>query len=622
MEWLATALARHSSRTAIEWGEKRLSYGDVDTRSNELVAALRRAGLCPGAIVITLIQDRMEMVVALLGILKAECVFVPLDPGLPENRLADIIKDLNPDGCLIKPDPDSFSVPEGLPRKRVELDGNFVYRPVSEPNAGVQDRSEHLVGKGKPNVMRYICYTSGSTGRPKGIAGTLSGISHFMKWEIETFHIESGWRFSQLTSPTFDAYFRDVFVPLCSGGTICIPSGDAAKLEPKALADWIEARQINLIHSVPSVFSLVLEGTAQHHQFQSLKWILLAGEVLSVANVRRWMDLYKDRIKLVNLYGPSETTLVKFFHRVSRADVDQGFIPIGVPIKGAKALILDEGLKVCPSGVMGEIYIRTPYRTLGYYKDEAATKRAFIQNPFTQNPDDLIYKTGDLGIILKDGNFRFCGRKDNQVKIRGVRVELEEIEASLLTHKGVSAVVVLMREDTGNSGGMTGYVVPKMGADVSTDQLRTYLQTRLPEYMVPNAFVIMASLPLTPHGKVDRKALAAFQPPRVTKELVGAHTPAEETMMGIWREVLKVEGLGVHDNFFELGGHSLLAMQVVTRVRNAFKVKLPLKSLFAAPTVAGLAGLVEEEAERAKQMELLKRIESQTEAETEAELGI
>jgi|GEM_PF-1372154 amino acid adenylation domain-containing protein len=597
MEWLATAFARHGNQTAVECGERKLSYCETDAWSNELADASRKAGLFPGAIVVTLIRDRMEMVVALLGILKAGCVFVPLDPDLPRNRLTDIMMDLGPDGCLVEPGSDPISFPDRLALKLVEVEGNGRYRSFLKPEATCQTGSDNGIPNGKllsdPDAMRYICYTSGSTGRAKGIAGRLKGVSHFVRWEIETFSIKSGWRFSQLTSPTFDAYFRDVFVPLCSGGTICIPSGDAAKLEPNALTEWINARQINLIHCVPSVFSLILEGRAHANWFLSLKWILLAGEVLSVANVKRWMDLYEDRIKLVNLYGPSETTMVKFFHIVSRSDVKRGFVPIGMPIKGARALILDEQGQVCPPGVMGEIYIRTPYRTLGYYKDQPATNRAFIQNPFTKNPDDLIYKTGDLGMILKDGNFRFCGRKDNQVKIRGIRVELEEIETMLLTHEAVGAAIVLLRDDGESSARLIGYVAPKKEALVSTDQLRTYLQAKLPEYMVPNTFVILASLPLTPNGKVDRKALPAPKRRQEEGVFMAPRTPTEELLVGIYKKVLKVDRVGVNENFFELGGHSLLATQVISRVRKVFEVELPLKSMFESPTVAGLGERVE-----------------------------
>ena len=387
-----------------------------------------------------------------------------------------------------------------------------------------------------PDAIRYIYYTSGSTGQPKGIAGRLAGLSHFIQWEIETFNIDDGWRVSQFISPTFDAYFRDVLVPLCAGGTVCIPPDSPGNLKTDVLIDWIDRGRIDLIHCVPSLLQAVLGGNLDSEKFKSLKHILLSGEMLHVSEVKRWMEVFGDRIALVNLYGSTETTMVKFFHIVQQTDLSRGFIPIGKPMKGARALVLDERQRVCPPGVAGEIYIRTPFRTLGYYKNPDATKEVFVQNPFNDHPDDLIYRTGDLGLILNDGNFRFLGRKDNQVKIRGIRVELGEIENHLLNHPLVGAAVVLAREDVPGDVRLAAYIVAKQGAAPSIKDLRDWLKQGLPEYMVPSAFVVLDSLPLTPNGKVDRQALPAPSQnrPELEESFVAPRTPVEEVLGGIW----------------------------------------------------------------------------------------
>ncbi len=476
------------------------------------------------------------------------------------------------------------------------------------PVASLEDFSaESPALRVDPDAMRYIYYTSGSTGEPKGIAGRLAGLSHFIQWEIETFNIDVGWRISQFISPTFDAYFRDTLVPLCTGGTVCIPWESPAHLETNSLIDWIDDEKINLIHCVPSLLRAVLTGNLSAETFRSLKYILLSGEVLQVSDLRRWMEIFDNRVGLINLYGSTETTMVKFFHQVEKSDITRGFIPIGKPIKGAKALVLDDQQRVCPPGVAGEIYIRTPFRTLGYYKDDDATREAFVKNPFNNDPNDLIYRSGDLGLILNDGNFRFLGRKDNQVKIRGIRVELEEIENHLLNHPLVSTAVVLAREDTPGDMRLVAYVVAQQTPGLSSNELRGFLKQKLPDFMMPSAFVRLDALPLTANGKVDRKALPAPDQtqPNLDDDIIEPRTEVEENIATVWRDILRVEKLGIHDNFFDLGGHSLLATQVISRMRNLFQLDLPLRLLFERPTIEELSLTIEEA--------LIDEIESQTE---------
>ena len=563
LEWLTEACSHFRERIAIEWHDQEISYGTLDGVANRVANCLIANGVSPGSIAVVMLDNRIATIAALLGIFRAGAVFVPLDVSSPEERLGRIVADLSPDVFIIgEPYREKVNAigSHGRTCKVITL-GSWSRSATFDDGLSPVDKSlkdfsaESPAIRIDPDVIRYIYYTSGSTGQPKGIAGRLAGLSHFIQWEIETFNIDVGWRVSQFISPTFDAYFRDVLVPLCAGGTVCIPPDSPGNLRSDILIDWIDRGRINLIHCVPSVLQVVLGGNLDSEKFKSLKYVLLSGEVLHVSDVKRWMEVLGDRIALVNLYGSTETTMVKFFHIVQQSDLSRGFIPIGKPMEGARALILDDQQRVCPPGVAGEIYIRTPFRTLGYYKNPDATNEVFVQNPFNDHPNDLIYRTGDLGLILNDGNFRFLGRKDNQVKIRGIRVELGEIENHLLNHPLVGAAVVLAREDVPGDVRLAAYIVAKQGAGPSIKDLRDRLRRELPEYMVPSAFVFLDSLPLTSNGKVDRQALPVPSQNRAELEesFVAPRTPTEEMLAGIWAQLLHVEQVGIHDSFFDLG---------------------------------------------------------------------
>jgi len=356
------------------------------------------------------------------------------------------------------------------------------------------------------------------------------------------------------------------------------------------------------------VFRAIVSEELNPTALSSLKYVLMAGEPLLPADVEKWMAVYGERAQLVNLYGPSETTMVKFCYFVKPADRQQRFISIGKPMEGARALVVDEKGEICPPGVVGEIYIRTPFRTLGYYNRPELTAEVFIQNPFSEIPGDLVYKTGDLARILEDGNFEFLGRKDSQVKIRGVRVELTEIENLLRGHPAVRNVAVVDREDATGNKFLCAYLV--LCEDVEPHALRDYLSQSLPEYMTPASFVRMPALPLNANGKIDRRALLAFSEASARQEFVAPRTPVEEALAGIWRQVLGVERVGVHDNFFESGGHSLLATQLFSRIRAELGIEAPLRTLFASPTIAQLAvALIHVQAEREDEEEMARMIE-------------
>jgi amino acid adenylation domain-containing protein len=460
-----------------------------------------------------------------------------------------------------------------------------------------------------PDALSYVYFTSGSTGRPKAIAGRLKAIDHFIRWEIETFGLEPGVRVSQLTSPAFDAFLRDAFVPLAAGGTVCPPPSRDFVLDGGRLVEWIDGSGLNLVHCTPSLFRLILAQDLNADRFPALRHVLLAGEPLLPADVRRWHAVFGERIQLVNLYGPSETTMVKLFHRVRPEDAAAAMVPIGKPMPGTRAVVLDEKQRPCPPGKMGEIYIRTPYRTLGYLNQPELTREVFVRNPLSDVADDIVYKTGDLGRVREDGSFEIIGRRDQQVKVRGVRVEIAPIEDLLRSQAGVADAAVVDRADAQGNTFLCAYLVLK--GEVDATGFGELLRSRLPEAMVPSAWVVLESLPRTLNGKLDRRALP--EPGRLDgrlgRELVAPRTPVEERLCQLFREVLSTSEVGIFDDFFAMGGHSLLVAQLLARTRREFGAEVSLHTFFQAPNVAGMAvALAQARVSRADPDEMAKLI--------------
>ena len=589
----------HAGRSAIRHRDRSVSYKEFESRANQLANYLKAAGVPKGALIAILVADPVTAITSILGILKAGCAFVPLDTTTPEKRLAPMVTLTRPEWFIVEPN---------LVDLAVNITSNYdsLIKLIStrEANLPEVDNKRFTLLKGlgeqlpdhRPNIelgpddLCYIYFTSGSTGEPKAIAGRLKGIDHFIRWEIETLGVNERTRVSQLLAHSFDGSLRDIFVPLCSGGTICVPPDKEVLRDIPGLIDWIDAEQINIIHCVPSLFRAIGNEELRPELFSSLQYVLMAGEALLPSDVKRWLDVFGERIQLINLYGTSETTMAKFIYFVKPSDTERRFISIGRPMEGAAVLLVDEKGRPCPQGTIGEIYIRTPYRSLGYYNQPELTTKAFIRNPFSEDPNDIVYRTGDMGRIREDGNYEFLGRRDQQVKVRGVRVELEEIEDLLRAHEGVKDVAVIDRQDGSDFNYLCAYVVFSNGTDPA--ELRAYAAAWLQDYMVPSAFIAMDELPRTISGKVDRRALPAVKS-RQRGKLEPGRTPIEELLCGIWGEVLGLPEVGRAENFFELGGHSLSATRVMARVRAVTGQTLALRELFEAPTVAQLAARLE-----------------------------
>ncbi|MEN1927037.1 non-ribosomal peptide synthetase/type I polyketide synthase [Luteimonas qiangzhengi] len=594
---------------AVSWRSIDTSYRELDERSNQVANALTKGGASKGTIVAILLDNPLEQIIATLGCLKAGCVFASLDASWSEHRLLDMLGTMRAEWMILEAA--TVPVATGLMQAHgvgtvVAMDavglpaGQFAGQPVAVLQASACARQAECVPT-LPDDPCYVYFTSGSTGRPKGIVGRIGGLAHFIQWEIGEFKLGPGSRISQLTGPAFDVYLRDVFAALCSGGTVCIPP--ATRLStPAELADWIEKERVSLIHCVPSVFRILLAADLSAHSLPALKLVLLAGESLAPADANSWIALFGERIRLVNLYGPTETTLAKFFHRLPATPVEGSFVPVGKPIPGAEALLLDGNLEHCAPGEIGEMFIRTPYRSLGYCNEPGLTAAAFIRNPYGTGPEDLLYRTGDLAQCLPDGNYRFVGRKDFQVKIRGNRVEPGEIEAHMRDCPGVREAVVVAREDRPGDVRLVGYYLPGAaapGEEVTPVSLRSLLASRLPAYMVPDLCIAMERMPLSANGKLDRVALPA--PGSARPDLAVAYAPPvgsrEQQVCEAFAALLGIERAGRHDNFFDLGGNSMLAVQLLGRLQQHAEQPLPATLIYAHPTPASFAAALVQGAE-------------------------
>ncbi|HEX9732029.1 MAG TPA: amino acid adenylation domain-containing protein [Thermoanaerobaculia bacterium] len=597
------AVDRHRSATAIDTAQARVSYADLDDRSSNVANFLLSRGIKAGDRIGVCCTDPVDAITAVIGCLKSGTVFVPLDARLPRRRLESMILTAQPSGFLAAVDLVEAldgCLPEGFPQValgvlaqsgrslRVMETGRYSHRADDywEPQRRLRDAD--------PDQICYIYFTSGSTGEPKGISGRLKAIDHYVGWEVDTLGIESGVRVSQLTNFAFDAFLRDVFVPLAVGGTVCVPPGRGTSLTAQALVDWIDAERLEVVHAVPSLFRTILDPALEPRGFDALRFVLLAGEHLLPSDVEKWTSLRGDRVQLVNLYGPSETTMTKFFYFVKPADKNRRTVPIGKPMHGARAVVVDEVDRPCSPGQLGEILIRTPYCSLGYFGKPELTAAVFTRNPFSRDPNDVVYRTGDLGRIEPDGNFELMGRKDQQVKIRGVRVEVTEVENRLLDHEQIREVAVVARGDRTGTLYLCAYFAARRAVAIA--ELRAFLAEDLPEPMVPSVYVQLDELPKTANGKIDRLALpdpSSLESSGATPSGGEPRTVVEQLLAQIWAEVLQVDMVGIHDSFFDLGGHSLTALRMLGRVTQILGTQIPMNQIFETETIAGMADAIE-----------------------------
>jgi amino acid adenylation domain-containing protein len=533
-------------------------------------------GVGPETLVGVCMERSVEMVVALYGVLKSGGAYVPIDPEYPHQRVEFMLRDAGVPVLLTQE-----RLIKTLPAHNADVvcldrDWSSIAREeVSNP-----------AGEISPDNLAYMIYTSGSTGQPKGALNTHRGICNRLLWMQQQYGLAPSDKVLQKTPFSFDVSVWEFFWPLMCGAqlVIAMPGGHR---DPNYLARLIREEGITVTHFVPSMLRIFLEEPAAK-QCGSLRHVICSGEALPFDLQQQFFE--SSSAQLHNLYGPTEAA-VDVTHWTCRRDYTRPVVPIGRPVANTQVYVLDRWLQPTPIGVPGELYLGGIQVGRGYHNKPELTAERFIKDPFSNTPGARLYKTGDLCRWLADGVVEYLGRLDFQIKIRGLRVELGEIEALLSQHKGVQHCVVLAREDVPGEKRLVAYIIANPGEPVTSDNLRQHLKQSVPEYMIPGAFVSLDKLPLSPNGKVDRKALPA--PERGSDEgttsRIAPRNAIEEVVAGIWSEVLQCQQLGVHQDFFELGGHSLLATQVLSRVRQAFRIELPLRVLFEAPTIASLA---------------------------------
>ncbi|HEX2095689.1 MAG TPA: amino acid adenylation domain-containing protein [Longimicrobiaceae bacterium] len=570
--------ARNPGAVAVSFEGASLTYAELDTRADRLARLLRRRGIGPESRVGVCIERSPEMVVALLGILRAGGAYVPLDPSYPGERLRLMREDAAV-GTVLTLARLRDRVPE--PVEVVCLDAlEDAPEDVSGPAAELDTA---------PDGLAYVMFTSGSTGRPKAVGVTHRNVVRLVQGaEYASFGPEEV--FLQLAPLAFDASTLEIWGPLLNGGRLVIfPPVTPA---PEEVAAVLRRERVTTLWLTAALFHRMVDecpgGLAPVRQ------LLAGGDVLSPAHVREFLRAH-PRCRLINGYGPTENTTFSCCHTVACAD--GASIPIGRPITHSRAHVLDASGEPAPVGVPGELFVGGDGVARGYLRRPDLTAERFVPDPFSAEPGARLYRTGDRVRWRPDGALEFLGRVDRQVKVRGFRIEPGEVEAVLAGHPRVRDAAVVVGEDAAGERRLVGYAAPPEGEQVGTAELRAYLRERLPEHMVPAALVVLDALPLTPSGKIDRRALPAPDTLPDGEGTVEPRTPTEEIVAGIWADVLCVERVGIHDSFFDLGGHSLLATRIVSRVRSVLGVELPLRLLFEAPTVAALAAQVDRAAD-------------------------
>ncbi|MEH1765141.1 MAG: amino acid adenylation domain-containing protein [Nostoc sp.] len=561
---------------AVVFEDQQISYRELNQQANQLAHYLQSLGVGSEVLVGLCVERSLEMVVGVLGILKAGGAYVPLDYAYPQERLAFMLQDAQVSVLLTHE-----KLKSGLPNHQAEivcLDSNWQSRDYG------LDNPTHNVTS---NNLAYVIYTSGSTGQPKGVQIQHQSAVNLLNAIAKEPGLTAEDTLLSVTSLSFDIAVSEIFLPLSVGAKLVLVSREVAADGTKLLKT-LTASGATFMQPTPVTWRLLLAAGWQGSP--QLKMIS-TGEALprDLAN-----QLLPKGACLWNLYGPTETTIWSTGYKVTTANKT---IDIGCPLANTQTYILDSHLQPVPIGISGELYIGGEGLARGYLNRPELTAERFISNPFSSNPKSRLYKTGDLARYLPDGHIEYLGRIDYQVKLRGFRIELGEIETALLQHSEVKEAVVIVREDTPNETSLVGYIVAETGQDSLQviSQLRRFLKQQLPDFMVPTIFMALKAMPLTPNGKVDRKALPKpdASRPELEANYVAPRTPIEQQIADIWTQVLNVRQVGIYDNFFELGGYSLLGIQVVSRLRQALQAEILMSNLFELPTVAELAERVE-----------------------------
>jgi amino acid adenylation domain-containing protein len=568
-------------------GDRRLSYRELDERANRLAHHLQKLGVTANVPVGICMNRSAELVVALLAVLKAGGAYVPYDPTYPKERMATMLEDVKLKVLLTR---------EALLERLPERGPRFVCLDRDE-----EAIAGHPAGRPEkrsgPEDLCYVIFTSGSTGRPKAAAVHHRGWTNLLYWFLREFDISPADKNLVMSSISFDLTQRSMAMPLIAGGELhFVPDG----YDPDLILRTVREERITLLNCAPSTFYPLIERREEDRAtLRSLRCLFLGGEAISASRLRGWATSGDGVPEIANVYGAAECSDVSSFYRLHDFErYARTSVPIGTPIYNNRVYILDEELRLLPIGVVGEICLAGDGVGRGYINDAALTARKFVDDPFGE-PGAKLYRTGDLGRHLPDGNLEFMGRIDHQVKIRGLRIELGEIETLLRAYPGVKEAVAVASEQAPGDWRLTAYYTCKeaepAASAASEDALRDELARKLPAYMVPNLFVRLREMPLNPNGKIDREALPApgsvERPGRAAAE--APRTDTEKAVAALFAEILKVEEVGRDDNFFRLGGHSLMATQMIAGISEALNIRFSAVDFFARPTVTGIAERVD-----------------------------
>jgi amino acid adenylation domain-containing protein len=578
---------------ALICGDERLTYAELDHRANRFAAYLSQTGLAEGNTVAVCLQRSCDWIVAALGTMRARAAYVPLDSTWPDSRLRFAVRD---SGATVL-------VARAALLSRLQVDALGV-DPCRDACAIATAPAVPLAPV-RPDSLAYVIYTSGSTGAPKGVEITHANLAHLVHWHRDTFDVTPQDRASHLAGLGFDAAGWEIWANLAAGATLCL-ADDATRLSPELLQQWLLRERVTLAF-VPTIHATSLMDISWPTT-TSLRFLLTGGDVLHCGPAA---DL---PFSVVNNYGLTECTVVSTSAVLKPGC--SGVPPIGRPITGTTVYLLDEAGHPVPDGSSGEIYIGGAGVGRGYRNLPGPTEQTFLSDPFAPTASARMYRTGDFGVRRPDGEIEFCGRRDRQTKIRGQRVELDEIDSALMAHPGVDFAVVVTSTSPAQENELVAHVRPRKNVPVPTPcELKQHLLLTLPDYMIPASFLRLHELPLSSSGKLDLKMLP---PPLAAslQETSSARLPVtsiEETLLAMMRETLNNNSVRADNNFFLAGGHSLLAMQLVMRIRDAFGVDMTLRQLFEAPTVERLAFLVE--------ATLIEKIGSTTDEEAEKQLA-
>lgn len=570
---ISAQAGRTPEAVAVVCESEALTYEELNRRAERLAGVLRSLKVRSGHRVALCLERSVDGIVALLGVLKSGAAYVPIDPAFPDQRIRFILEDA--DVSAVITNHELWPRLRGFGRKMLNLAALDISHAVEVDSA-----------PGNLDDPAYVIYTSGSTGKPKGVE-----VSHrSLRWSLHArlqYYPEAVERFLLTFSLAFDGSVTGIYWTLSQGGTLVIPS-ESAHRDPVQLSELITRHRITHMVSVPSLYDAVLRATPRE-RMASVRVAISAGEALPVQLVRRHYEMAPGAV-LYNEYGPTEATVWSTVYRTG-PDESGARVPIGKPIANVELYVLDRQMQPVPVGMPGELYIAGPSLASGYLNQPEQTRDKFVAHPF--RTEDRAYRTGDIVRYRSDGNLEFLGRADHQIKLRGYRIELEEIERTLSACPGVREAAVVLREDTPGQQRLVAYVAGSFEGQSVEEQMHTYLAARMPHYMVPALFVRVAALPVTATGKLDRQALPIPDDGPADPLTAVPTTSTEAVLADIWKDVLRVDDIGVHDHFFQVGGHSLLATQVASRVRDVLQIDCPLRTLFEHPTIAQLARAID-----------------------------